>query len=126
MATRAGRKIRRLQAGLTAADAPGSSRPSAVAIRTTRFLPAIDGTERATPSWPFLRLRLRLLPPEAHAHLAVHRRRGGQVLLGPLPSTRPPVEIETSHDDTERVIEPFGDPDRLVQPFPPTPDPGAA
>ena len=23
-------------------------------------------------------------------------------------------EIETSHDDAERVIEPFGDPDRLV------------
>lgn len=36
--------------------------------------------------------RLRLLQPEAHAHLTVQHRGGGQVLLGLVGSTRPPAE----------------------------------
>ena len=39
------------------------------------------------------RLRLRLLQPEAHVHLAVHRRRGDEVLLSLLPPVRAPVEL---------------------------------
>src|SRR6202022_5102035 len=39
------------------------------------------------------RLRLRLLQPEAHVHLAVHRRRGDEVLLSLLPPARAPVEL---------------------------------
>jgi hypothetical protein len=40
-----------------------------------------------------LQLRLRLLQPEGHAHLAVHRRRGGEVLLRLLALARAPVEL---------------------------------
>ncbi len=35
----------------------------------------------------FTHRRVSLLLPEPHAHLAVHRRRGGEVLVGPLTST---------------------------------------
>ena len=38
-------------------------------------------------------LRLGLLQPEPHVHLAVHRRRGGEVLLGLLALARAPVEL---------------------------------
>src|SRR6266851_2959604 len=38
-------------------------------------------------------LRLRLLQPVRHAHLAVHRRRGGEVLLRLLASAGAPVEL---------------------------------
>src|SRR5713101_8630073 len=38
-------------------------------------------------------LRLRLLQPELHVHLAVHRRRGGEVLLSLLALARAPVEF---------------------------------
>src|SRR5690242_17814461 len=38
-------------------------------------------------------LRLRLLQPEPHVHLAVHRRRGGQVLPRLLALARAPVEL---------------------------------
>src|SRR5262245_5616977 len=38
-------------------------------------------------------LRLRLLQPERHLHLAVHRRRGGEVLLRLLALARAPVEL---------------------------------
>jgi len=37
--------------------------------------------------------RLRLLQPEAHVHLAVHRRGGGEVLLRLLALARAPVEL---------------------------------
>ena len=36
---------------------------------------------------------LRLLQPEPHVHLAVHRRRGGEVLLRLLALARAPVEL---------------------------------
>jgi hypothetical protein len=39
------------------------------------------------------RLHLRLLQPEPHVHLAVHRRGGGEVLLGRLMVAGPPVEL---------------------------------
>src|SRR5512132_4011557 len=38
-------------------------------------------------------LFLRLLQPEAHVHLAVHRRRDGEVLLRLLALARAPVEL---------------------------------
>ena len=38
-------------------------------------------------------LRLGLLQPEPHVHLAVHRRRGGEVLLRLLALARAPVEL---------------------------------
>src|SRR2546426_5570263 len=38
-------------------------------------------------------LRLRLLQPEPHVHVAVHRRRGGEVLLGLLALARAPGEL---------------------------------
>src|SRR3972149_6862548 len=37
--------------------------------------------------------RLCLLQPEPHVHLAVHRRRGREVLLALMPLTRAPVEL---------------------------------
>jgi hypothetical protein len=43
---------------------------------------------------PRIRLfRLRLLQPVRHPHLAVHRRRGGEMLLGLLALVRAPVEL---------------------------------
>src|SRR5262249_19390517 len=39
------------------------------------------------------RLLLRLLQPVRHPHLAVHRRRGGEILLRLLARTRAPVEL---------------------------------
>jgi hypothetical protein len=47
---------------------------------------SIDSRER-------LQLRLRLLQPVRHPHLAVHRRRGGEMLLRLLALTRAPVEL---------------------------------
>src|SRR5262249_13799033 len=47
---------------------------------------SIDSTES-------LELRLRLLQPVRHPHLAVHRRRGGQVLLRLLALARARVEL---------------------------------
>src|SRR5205823_14570121 len=41
----------------------------------------------------FLHLRLRLLQPEPHVHLAVHRRSGGEVLAGLLLLARAPTEL---------------------------------
>ena len=38
-------------------------------------------------------LRLRLLQPVLHAHLAIHRRRGREVLLGLLALARAPVQL---------------------------------
>jgi len=38
-------------------------------------------------------LRLPLLQPELDAHLAEHRRRGGEVLVGPLAIARAPEEL---------------------------------
>src|SRR5262245_62452897 len=40
-----------------------------------------------------LQLRLRLLQVEAHVHLAIHRRRGGEVLLRLLALARAAVEL---------------------------------
>src|SRR5262245_30601950 len=40
-----------------------------------------------------LNVRLRLLQPEGHAHLAVHAYRGGQLLLGHRLVARPTVEL---------------------------------
>src|SRR5215470_16020835 len=45
------------------------------------------------PSRQLSRLRLRLLQPVRHPHLAVHRRRGGEVLLRLLALARAPVEL---------------------------------
>src|SRR5262249_42543602 len=56
----------------------------------------------ARPPWPpwtaasgFQSPHLRLCPlqPEPHLHLAVHRRRGGEVLVRVLPLARAPVEL---------------------------------
>src|SRR5215510_13752610 len=47
---------------------------------------SIDSTES-------LELRLRLLQPVRHSHLAVHRRRGGEVLLRLLTLASAPVEL---------------------------------
>ncbi len=41
----------------------------------------------------FPHLRLRLLPPEPHVHLAVHRHRSGEVLLRLLSLARTSVEL---------------------------------
>src|SRR5207237_6929097 len=41
----------------------------------------------------FINLRLRLLQPEPHVHLAVHRRRSREVLLGVLQLAHAPVEL---------------------------------
>jgi hypothetical protein len=41
----------------------------------------------------FLDLRLRLLQPEPHAHVAVHRRGGGEVLVRLLAVARAPVQL---------------------------------
>src|SRR5262249_45229740 len=44
-------------------------------------------------SYRFPHLRLRLLQPVRHPHLAVHRRRGGEVLVCLLTLARAPVEL---------------------------------
>src|SRR5437867_3516242 len=44
-------------------------------------------------SFQYLQLRLRLLQPEPHVHLAVHRRRDGEVLVRVLTLARAPVEL---------------------------------
>jgi hypothetical protein len=68
------------------------------------------------------RFSLRFLQPVRHAHLAVHRRRGGEVLLGLLSLVRAPVELaeaemavgdEGAHAELQgqrerSVIVPFG------------------
>src|SRR5437016_1113743 len=45
------------------------------------------------PRFGSIHLRLRLLQPEPHVHLAVHRGCGGEVLLRLLALTRAPVEL---------------------------------
>src|SRR6266849_4307477 len=45
------------------------------------------------PSGQSTHFHLRLLQPEPHVHLAVHRRRGGEVLLRLLPLARAPREL---------------------------------
>jgi len=47
---------------------------------------------RDGPSRELSHLRLRLLQPETHSHLAVHRRRGDEVLARLFPLARAPVE----------------------------------
>jgi hypothetical protein len=55
-----------------------------------------------------LQLRLRLLQPVRHAHLAVHRRRGREVLLRLLTLARTPVELTEAEvavgDDGDDVL----------------------
>src|SRR2546422_10622603 len=50
-------------------------------------------TRPRSPSRRLSHLRLRLLQPEPHVHLAVHRRRGGEVLLRLLTLAGAPVEL---------------------------------
>src|SRR5437773_6574703 len=58
-------------------------------------------------------VRLRLLQPEPHIHLAVHRRRGGEVLLRLLALTRAPVELA----EAEVAVGDEGDPRELDDRF---------
>src|SRR5262245_8685665 len=51
------------------------------------------GGVKNSSSRQLLQFRLRLLQPVRHAHLAVHRRRGGEVLLRLLAFTRASVEL---------------------------------
>ena len=61
-------------------------------------------------------LRLRLLQIEPHVHLAVHRRRDGEVLLRLLTLARAPVELaeaemavaEPPHSLEDRALEGLG------------------
>src|SRR5438093_5116032 len=55
--------------------------------------PASRGGPGAVSSCQFPHLRLRLLQPELHVHLAVHRGRRGQVLLSLLLSIGSPGEL---------------------------------
>src|SRR5262245_4678823 len=50
-----------------------------------------------------LQFCFRLLQPDLHVHLAVHRRRGGEVLLRLLALARAPVELaEANYDFSKR------------------------
>src|SRR5262245_35342643 len=53
----------------------------------------IHGRNAGTASAEFFHPRLRLLQPEAHVHLAVHRRRGGEVLLRLVALACAPVQL---------------------------------
>ena len=62
-------------------------------------------------------LRLGLLQPEAHAHVAVHRRRGGEVLAGLLALARAPVELaeaEVAVGDERAHLELLGERERVT------------
>src|SRR5262245_28442780 len=67
----------------TAGGAPMAEiRTTSVTAKTTRtILMASASTAGHVNSGRFRHLPLRLLQPVRHAHLAVHRRRGGEVLL---------------------------------------------
>src|SRR5262245_17266786 len=71
-----------------------------LAARETSLAPAERHIGRILESAPsdrsqaqFHHLGLRLLQPVRHPHLAVHRRRGGEVLLRLLTLARAPVEL---------------------------------
>src|SRR5262249_12144785 len=67
--------------------------PPSFSMFPSRPLSPPSSPSRDRPSCELPHFRLRLLQPEAHVHLAVQRRRGGEVLLSLLPPVRPPVEL---------------------------------
>src|SRR5262245_20089075 len=69
-------------------------RTTSVTAKTTRtVLMASASTARHVSSGQFRHLPLRPLQPIRHPHLAVHRRRGGEMLLRLLALARAPVEF---------------------------------
>jgi hypothetical protein len=63
------------------------------------------------------KLRLRLLKPKRHVHVAVHRRRGGEVVAGLIPFARAQVDLaetEVAVGDEGAHPEPLGDGQRLA------------
>src|SRR4030095_9410705 len=87
---RRGRRILLLAAGAFHARAPRAGRGSGLATIARGRGWVNRGAEGlgAGLSLQFSPLRLRLLQPVRHAHLAVHRRRGGEMLLGLLTLVR--------------------------------------
>jgi hypothetical protein len=70
----------------------------------------------------FTHLRLRLLQPKRHVHVAVHRRRGGEVVAGLIPFARAQVDLaetEVAVGDEGARPEPLGEGQRLARGVPP-------
>src|SRR5262249_32883892 len=67
-----------------------------------------------------LHLSLRLLQPVRHPHLAVHRRRSGEMLLRLLALARAPVELAEAEvavgDEGQTLAQALGIPDRSPGP----------
>src|SRR5262249_46801146 len=87
-------------------------------VRTMGRAPrlAAGGVNRRTSSADLLNLRLRLLQPVRHVHFAIHRRRGGEVLLGLLALAGAPVELaeaEVAVGDERAYAELVGERQRL-------------
>jgi hypothetical protein len=90
----------------------------------SRLAPASRGhCLKSTQAWrPAQRcscriFHLRLRQPEPHVHLAVHRRGGGEVLLGLLVVARPPVQLaeaEVAVGDEGAHASRLGDSQRLA------------
>src|SRR5262249_20611648 len=79
----------------TAGVAPMAEiRTTSVIAKTTRMvLMALASAAERVNSGQFRHLPLRLLQPIRHPHLAIHRRRGGEVLLRLLALARAPVQL---------------------------------
>src|SRR5215831_7634152 len=90
-----------------------------VMVRTVGRAPRLaagGGQQTGTSSADLLNLRLRLLQPVRHVHFAIHRRRGGEVLLGLLALAGAPVELaeaEVAVGDERAYAELVGERQRL-------------
>src|SRR6266849_3309321 len=78
--------------GEAAAARPAPQGGDRVPAPSPRIAAGVTPGRRARSS-EFLDLGLRLLQPEPHVHLAVHRGRDGEVLLCFLPLARAPGEL---------------------------------
>jgi hypothetical protein len=70
---------------------PAAELPTWAAHWNSGYTPLIDSRPRASRQRP--QVCLRLLQPEAHIHLAIHRGAGAEVISGLRPVTHSPVQL---------------------------------